>query len=138
MPFKGRREWRASMNRLTGGEIRGVIESALYVGADVIRAKASQSISAGSVSGKGHKPSKVGEPPNRDTGTLQAHLKVKRAGKLKYQVVSEAPYSKALEFGSSKAGARPFLRPARDASRKQIRDDVVKKLNRFLRKNRPR
>lgn len=92
----------------------------LYVGADMIRAEAHRSISRGSRSGKKHKPSAPGEPPNRDTGVLQANLKAELVAPLEAQVTSEAPYSAALEFGSSKMEARPFLRPSRDTKAPEI------------------
>lgn len=81
MPLRGRKEHRASMRRLTDARIAEVIGAGLYEAADVVRAKAFQSISAGSVSGKGHKASKPGQPPNRDTGDLQTGLKIARTGK---------------------------------------------------------
>lgn len=136
MPLRGRKEHRASMRRLSDARIAEAIGAGLYEAADVIRAKAFQSISAGSVSGKGHKPSKPGEPPNRDKGDLQTGLKIARTGKLKAEVRSEAKHSRPLEFGTSKMSARPFLRPARDATRDEVRTIVEKKLGEFLRKNR--
>ena len=92
----------------------------LYVGADMIRAEAHRSISRGSRSGKKHEPSSPGEPPNRDTGVLQAHLRAELVSPLEAQVASEAPYAAALEFGSSKMEARPYLRPARDKKAPEI------------------
>jgi len=92
----------------------------LYVGADMIRAEAHRSISRGSRSGKKHKPSAPGEPPNRDTGVLQANLKAELVAPLEAQVTSEAPYADALEFGTSKMEARPYMRPARDAKAPEI------------------
>ena len=92
----------------------------LYVGADMIRAEAHRSISRGSRSGKKHEPSAPGEPPNRDTGVLQAHLRAELVSPLEAQVASEAPYAAALEFGSSKMEARPYLRPARDKKAPEI------------------
>lgn len=138
MPLKGRKGYVSRLKRLSDARIAEVIGAGLYEAADVVRAKAFQSISAGSVSGKGHKPSAPGQPPNRDSGNLQAQLKIARSGKLKAEVRSEAPYSNALEFGSSKMSARPFLRPARDATRDEVRKIVEKKLGDFLRRNKPR
>ena len=92
----------------------------LYVGADMIRAEAHRSISRGSRSGKKHKPSAPGEPPNRDTGVLQAHLRAELVSPLEAHVASEAPYAAALEFGTSKMEARPYLRPARDKQAPEI------------------
>lgn len=136
MPLKGRQRHMRRLRKLSGREIAEVIGAGLYEAADLVRAKAFQSISAGSVSGKGHKPSKPGNPPLRDTGNLQSHLRIARTGRLKAEVRSEAAYSHALEFGSSKMAARPFLRPARDATRSELRNIVEKKIGHFLKRNR--
>jgi HK97 gp10 family phage protein len=86
----------------------------------MIRAEAFRSISAGSVSGKKHKPSAQNTPPNRDTGVLQAHLRAELVSPLEAQVSSEAPYASALEFGTSRMEARPYMRPARDKKAPEI------------------
>jgi HK97 gp10 family phage protein len=112
--MKGRREFQNRLARLSGSEVTAVARKVLYVGADMIRAEAFQSISRGSVSGKGHVPSAPGEPPNRDTGVLQAHIESKLTGPLTAEVSSNAPYAAALELGTSKMAARPYMRPARD------------------------
>lgn len=92
----------------------------VVVGAEMIRAEAHESISRGSVSGKGHVPSAPGEPPNRDTGNLQAHLETTNPRPLLAEVRSEADYASALEFGTSKMAARPYMRPARDKMKPEI------------------
>ncbi len=120
MTMKGREAHRQRLKKLSGPDVIKAAGRVLYVGADMIRAEAFRSISAGSVSGKGHEPSNPGEPPNRDTGVLQANLKAELVAPLEAQVTSEAPYSAALEFGSSKMEARPFLRPSRDAKAPEI------------------
>lgn len=135
MPLKGRQRHVTRLRKLSSGEINGIIEAGLYEAADTVRAEAHRSISAGSVSGKKHKPSKAGDPPHRDSGHLQGLIKVKRAGKLRYQVRSEAEYSRALEFGSSTIAARPFIRPARDAKRKAIRRIMEKKFAAFIKRS---
>lgn len=118
--MKGREAHRQRLKKLSGPDVVKAAGRVLYVGADMIRSEAFRSISAGSVSGKGHVPSSPGEPPNRDTGVLQAHLRAALVAPLEAQVTSEAPYSAALEFGSSKMEARPFLRPSRDAKAPEI------------------
>lgn len=119
--MKGRQKHADRLKILSGqGRLIKAVGRVLYVGADMIRAEAHRSISAGSVSGKGHVPSQPGEPPNRDTGVLQAHLRAALTAPLEAQVTSETPYSAALEFGSSKMEARPFLRPSRDAKAPEI------------------
>lgn len=112
--MKGRKEHVQRLGKLSGPEVVKAASKVLYVGADMIRAEAFRSISAGSVSGKGHVPSKPGEPPNRDTGVLQANIEAQLVEPLVAEVSSNAPYAAALEFGSSKVAARPSMRPARD------------------------
>lgn len=118
--MKGRDAHRQRLKKLSGPDVIKAAGRVLYVGADMIRAEAFRSISAGSVSGKGHVPSQPGEPPNRDTGVLQAHLRAELVAPLEAQVTSEAPYAAALEFGTSRMEARPYLRPARDAKAPEI------------------
>lgn len=118
--MKGRDAHRQRLKKLSGPDVIKAAGRVLYVGADMIRAEAHRSISAGSVSGKGHVPSQPGEPPNRDTGVLQAHLRAALVAPLEAQVTSEAPYAAALEFGTSKMEARPYMRPARDKKAPEI------------------
>lgn len=96
------------------GEAEKIAGRVLFVGADMMRAEAHRSISAGSVSGKGHVPSAPGEAPNRDTGHLQANLETSMPRPLVAEVRSQAEYAAALEFGTSRMSARPYMRPARD------------------------
>lgn len=86
---------------------------ALYVAGDMVAAEAAVSITRGSISGKGHVPSLPGEPPNADTRQLDTniHLEPDRP-RMAIRVVSNAPYSEFLEYGTSKMAARPFLRRA--------------------------
>ena len=120
MTMKGREAHRQRLKKLSGPDVVKAAGRVLYVGADMIRSEAFRSISAGSVSGKGHVPSQPGEPPNRDTGVLQANLKAELVAPLEAQVTSEAPYAAALEFGTSKMEARPYMRPARDKKAPEI------------------
>ena len=120
MTMKGRDAHRQRLKKLSGPDLIKAANRVLYVGADMIRAYAHQGISRGSVSGKGHVPSSPGQFPNRDSGILQAHLTSSLTAPLEAEVKSEAPYSAALEFGSSKMEARPFLRPSRDAKAPEI------------------
>lgn len=86
---------------------------ALYVAGDMVAAEAAVSITKGSISGKGHVPSLPGEPPNADTHQLDTniHLEPDRP-RMAIRVVSNAPYSGFLEYGTSKMAPRPFFRRA--------------------------
>lgn len=107
----------------------------VYVGADMVRAEAFQSISRGSVSGAGHIPSVPGEPPNRDSGILQAGLEIARTGPVQAQVSSNAQYSAALEFGTGRMSARPYMRPARDKTLPEINRLFVTEMDKFIKRS---
>ena len=106
--------------------------AALFEAADAVRAEASRSITAGSVSGKNHVPSKPGEAPHNDTGTLRNNIEVSQTRLDKARVTSSASYSKVLEFGGSKVAARPFMRPARDKIRPKALRLLKQRINRAL------
>ncbi len=131
---KGREQLRRRLRFYQSAEFRDLAGSLVYEYGDQIRAEAFRSISAGSVSGAGHVPSAPGESPNRDSGALQAGLKVVRTGPLTAEVRAETPYSAPLEFGTSKVAARPFLRPARDKVAAVAEQQFSRKLAREVRK----
>jgi HK97 gp10 family phage protein len=68
------------------------------------------------------KTSAAGDAPASDTGFLASniHLIFKDQGFLA-EVESRADYSAALEFGTIKMRARPFLQPALEEGRKKIK-----------------
>ena len=72
--------------------------------------------------GKTGQRSAAGEPPKTDTGFLVQNiaLEVDNNG-LGVSVESRADYSQALEFGTSKMGARPFMQPALEENKPKIR-----------------
>lgn len=114
--------------RVTAG-----VSKAVYTAADMVRAEAHRSITAGSISGKGHKPSAPGSAPNNDTDFLRNNLSINRKTLLEAEVSSNAPYSVALEFGTSKMAARPFMRPARDKVAQQAGKLLAREINRARR-----
>lgn len=120
------------LKRLRGERMVNAANRVVLAGADMIRARAHRMISEGSVSGKGHVPSAPFEPPNRDTGNLQAHIESFNPKPLIAVVTSSARYAAALEFGSSGNNLieRPYMRPARDKSRRAIkklfREEIAK------------
>lgn len=96
------------------------IGNALYKGGQVIQTEAQRLITAGSVSGKGHVASKPGEPPNADSRTLDRNIEAVREGPLRVTVSSNAPYAAALELGTSKMAARPYMKPAVAKKRDEV------------------
>lgn len=99
---------------------------ALYVAGQNIELTAENSITRGSVSGKGHVPSKPGEPPNADTRLLDTSIETTIESRMPptVAVTSNAPHSAALEFGTSKMAERPFMRPATKKNRRRAVDLV--------------
>lgn len=91
---------------------RTLTDRALYAAGQLIEIEAEISITRGSVSGKGHVPSRPGEPPNADTRLLDTSIDTVVVGPNRVDVVSNAPYSSYLEFGTSSIVERPFMRPA--------------------------
>jgi len=132
--MKGRDRILRKLRFLQSKEFEDLAGAVVYEAADAVRAEAFQSISRNSVSGAGHVPSRPGEPPNRDEGTLQAGLKVRRTGLLSAEVRAEAAHSAPLEFGTSKMAARPFIRPARDKVAAGALKDGIAKLNKQIRR----
>jgi HK97 gp10 family phage protein len=111
------------------------VTRALYLIGQQVELEAERSITAGSVSGKGHVPSLPGEPPNRDTGVLDSNIEttVVAQNPPTVHVTSHAPYSSALEFGTSKMAERPFMRPAVAKFRGKIPAEIsvaIRKINR--------
>ncbi|WP_333605978.1 HK97-gp10 family putative phage morphogenesis protein [Novosphingobium sp.] len=100
--------------KMASPQMKEAVRGALYVGGGILQEDAKASIMAGSISGKKHVPSKPGDPPNNDTHFLHDGIIVEQAkdDPLAVDVKSTAPYSAALEFGTSKMAERPFMRPA--------------------------
>lgn len=98
-----------------------VAARALYRAGQEIQTEAQRSITAGAVSGINHVPSAPGEPPNNDSGFLARNIETEIGGPNLVKVTSYAPYSAALEFGSSRGlSPRPFMRPAATKSIPEI------------------
>lgn len=72
---------------------------------------------------KVHQASAAGEYPATDTGFLVNNIHVKLYGQKSFGafIESRAPYSKFLEYGTVNMAARPFLKPALEATRPLVR-----------------
>ncbi|MCD4509723.1 hypothetical protein LQT97_00600 [Brucella pseudogrignonensis] len=103
------------------------ITGALYAAGQDIEIDAEHSITQGAVSGKGHVPSLPGQPPNADTHTLDTNIEttVEAFNPPTVHITSHAPYSAALEYGTSKMEERPFMRPATEKNRKKVSGKVA-------------
>lgn len=90
-------------------------------------------LSAGEVYTRGtvkHVASKPGSPPNQDRGTLTRNIRVAMNDDLTADVSSNAPYSAALEFGTSNIDARPFMTPAVEGQRAKHKERLQKAIMR--------
>lgn len=90
-------------------------------------------LSAGKVYTRGtvkHVASKPGSPPNQDRGTLTRNIRVTMNDDLTADISSNAPYSEALEFGTSNMAARPFMTPAVEGQRVKHKERLQKAIMR--------
>ncbi len=113
--IRGRRALKRRMEGLYGSDMERTVGRALFAAGEAVQVEAQISITTGAVSGKFHTPSAPGDPPNADTHFLANNIETHQVEPLVVRVESNAPYSEALEYGSSKMAARPFLGPAQDA-----------------------
>lgn len=100
------------------------IARALYQAGQLIELDWERSITAGSISGANHIPSAPGQPPNADTRFLDSNIETRIGGPGLVIVESLAPYSAALEYGTSKMAARPSARPATERNRRKVAEMV--------------
>lgn len=110
--ISGAKRFTDRLQRMSGARTTTLTDRALYAAGQLIEIEAESSITAGSISGPGHVPSLPGQPPNADTRQLDGSIHTVVVGRGRVNVESTAPYSAALEFGTSKMAARPFMAPA--------------------------
>lgn len=100
----------------------------------IVRNHAVESILRGGKSGviyekydprRTHQASRAGEAPASDTGFLASQItqnvKTKPDGSVVGQIVSAAPYSKYLEFGTTQMQPRPYMHPALKKNQAKIK-----------------
>jgi len=77
-----------------------------------------------------HTASAPNQPPASDTGFLASQITmdidIKSNGTVIGQIISAAPYSKHLEFGTTNMTERPFMQPALEKNRRKI-ENMFKK-----------
>lgn len=123
------------LKKLSGEKMVREVGKALFAAGEMIQVEAQISITAGAVSGKKHVVSAPGQPPNNDTGTLAGNIETNQTAPLVVEVSSNAPYAGALEFGTSKMAARPYMAPARDAKRKVAEQLVRRAVDKIVRES---
>jgi HK97 gp10 family phage protein len=132
--ISGDRQHKARLALLRSPEMTREVGKAIYAAGQVIEIEAEIMITKGSISGKGHIPSKPGEPPNADTRLLDTSIETVKTGPLKAEVQSNAPYAVALEKGTSKMAARPVMGPATRKKRSEAVDIVLRTVSRVASK----
>ncbi|OUW99072.1 MAG: hypothetical protein CBD88_01240 [Flavobacteriales bacterium TMED228] len=130
--FKNGKSFLVRMEKRLKNNAKKNVQRALVRSTNEVRNQAVESIMRGSKSGgavirynprREHIRSAGGEAPASDTGFLVSQIstevKMSTTGGVG-SVVSAAPYSAPLEFGTSVMEARPFLQPALRKSRRKI------------------
>lgn len=122
---------RINKSRVVMSQYKKQVEQIINLGANNVRNTAVKSINQHSSSGvtytkynprRTHTASAAGQPPNTDTGYLANNIYVVIDGdRMGADIESRADYSEALEFGTSKMQARPFMQPALEEQRPKIR-----------------
>ncbi len=105
----------------------------LGVVAEKIRYDAQNSIREGAISGPGHVPSLPGQPPSADSHVLDTGIRTQQdAARGKYLVISTAPYSAFLEYGTSRILPRPFMGPALRKNKSEIVKGQIRAVNKVV------
>lgn len=127
----GRRKFEARMQAEQNAKI-SAITKAVARGAQFVHADAVRSVQRGPKTGEiygRHQASAPGEAPATDTGNLASNILVDiipGSVDIEAKVISRAPYSIALEFGTKNMEPRPFMRPAFEKNKKRIQDLIAR------------
>lgn len=108
----GQKAHKARLKRIRGAAMRAEVGKAIYVAADYLSTEAALSITNGAVSGANHVASAPGEPPNADTHDLDRSIHTERESQLVALTVADSDHAAAMEFGTSRVAARPYMQPA--------------------------
>lgn len=128
------------LRKLNSAAAEKRVGAAIFAAAKTLAVDAQISITEGSAGGASggkhqHIPSLPGEPPHNFTGHLADNIEaVQTSDALASEVSSNAQYSAALEFGSSRMAARPFMKPAAERIRPKARAFVAEAISREIRR----
>ena len=123
MSFKNLKRFKKKLNQRLIVNPKNNAMEAVHRGTDIVRNTAVESITAGGTGityqkynpQRTHTASAPNKPPASDTGFLVSQITTsvqpRRDGSVVGQIVSAAPYSKPLEFGTVNMLPRPFLQP---------------------------
>ena len=114
-------------------DVKKNVSANVFRAVNLVRNTAVESIARGAKTGtlykkynpnRTHRASAPNQPPATDTGFLVQNIVPDiSVGKdvVEGTIVSQAPYSAFLEFGTSKMAPRPFLQPALEQNRRKIK-----------------
>ena len=132
--FKNLKGFNNKLKKRLGQDALRQVRSNVTRGTVIVRNYALENIQRGAKSGvtyelydprRTHTSSAPGQFPATDTGFLASQIStnVKTQGKQVIgQIISSAPYSKHLEFGTTKMAARPFMQPSLEKNSRKIKD----------------
>jgi HK97 gp10 family phage protein len=133
MTIKNLNSFKRNLEKKMTTNARKNVKIAVTRGTSLVQNTAKQSILSGNKSGvtrtlynpsRTHTSSAQGEAPANDTGFLASQITMNVTsdinGAVVGQVISAAPYSKALEFGTTNMMARPFMQPALEKNKRKI------------------
>ena len=135
MPMRGAKAHIRRLQALAGQKMVDEVGAALFAGGEMIQVEAQISITRGAVSGKDHVASAPGEAPNADTHDLSDKIATTQPAKTRVLVTSNSDHA-MIEFPSSRVAARPYMRPARDKKRKEVKTLVEKAMSRVVKSSR--
>ena len=136
MPMRGAKAHIKRLQALAGQKMADEVGAALFAGGQLIQTTAQISITTGAISGKDHVVSAPGEPPNNDDGDLADGIQTIQPSNVRVIVESTAGHAAPMEFGTSNVAARPYMRPARDKKRKEVKTLVEKAMGRVVKSSR--
>jgi HK97 gp10 family phage protein len=122
----------ANLARLPAA-VKAQVAQAMFKAGQFVQVEAQISITDGATSGKNHTPSPPGSAPNNDTAFLANNIETVQVEPLKVEISSNAPYSRPLEFGTSRMEARPFMGPAAYRSRDKITKYLAREVAKAMR-----
>lgn len=131
MTIKGMDRFLKKLDRISV-KSQKMVKKAVFVGATEVHSDAITLINTGTRSGRiyrrggvSHQASAPGEAPKTDTGALVGRIFInrKRNG-FSYEVGTNIPYGKHLEYGTSRMRPRPWLYPTFNKNIGQIKKNI--------------
>ena len=126
------KEFNNKLNARLEDGARKNVGRAVFKSINIVKNEAINSIVSGAKSGityekynprRTHTASRAGEPPASDTGFLASQISADmniQGRQIVGEIISAAPYSKSLEFGTTNMMARPFMQPAFKKNKRKI------------------